>query len=289
MPSPVPVPSDPECINLNSCTYVDTNTIVFGDFITSSLGGSDTAGRLFIGGNAELFSYSVGAGLAQSNGDRDDLIVAGTLDFESGTVANGNIVHGPGATIGSSVEHSMTFNSIVENPNGFNFGTAKTCFSTMSHDLLVARSGGGHVEKKEVTGNANLWFYKDEDPNPDNLFDVYTVYCVDVTDDITMFNFDNVPQQHTTVINMIGEECKLNVAVAHDNPRRVIWNFPDANKLTIGNLIEGSILAPFAAINATGMINGQVIAGSWYGAGQQNHYPFNGCLPRTLSSANTYL
>ena len=72
---------------MNSCTWVDINTLVFGDFISDAAGGSDTGGRLFIGGNADLNAYSVGDQLEQSNGDRDDLVVGGTLTYKSGTVS----------------------------------------------------------------------------------------------------------------------------------------------------------------------------------------------------------
>jgi len=267
---------------LNSCTWVDINTLVFGDFISDAAGGSDTGGRLFIGGNADLNAYSVGDQLEQSNGDRDDLVVGGTLTYKSGTVSKGNIVHaGTSDTIGSEVLHSMVLNDIISG-SSFEFGPAETCMNTMSFNLMGLQSGGGHIERTEVTGNAVLWFYKDLsiEYTSENPLDVYTVYCADL-DGVTVFNFDNVPQHATTLINMIGTECTIDVAMQHPNPRMVVWNFPSTTSVTLGNYVEGSILAPSAAINATGMIDGQVIAKSWYGRGQQNYAPFMGCLPLT--------
>jgi len=266
-------------LNLNSCTWVDINTLVFGDFISDAAGGSDTGGRLFIGGNADLNSYSVGDQLEQSNGERDDLVVGGTLTYKSGTVSKGNIVHAGTSDIGSEVLHSMVLNDIISG-SSFEFGPAQTCLNGLSFSLMSIQSGGGYIERKELTGNANLWFYKDPtvDYVGEHPLDVYTVYCADL-DGITVFNFDNVPQEATTVINMIGNECILNVAMEHPNPRKVVWNFPSTTSVTLGKFVEGSILAPSAAINATGMITGQVVANSWYGRMQQNDASFNGCLP----------
>ncbi len=51
----------------------------------------DCTGRVAVGGPATYNNFSVGSGLTNSNGTRDDLIVAGNLTWKNGQNFNGNI------------------------------------------------------------------------------------------------------------------------------------------------------------------------------------------------------
>src|SRR5262249_38077646 len=54
----------------------------------------DIQGRLAVAGNATITGYAVGDKLADSNGQRDDLVVGGDLTFTNGQVFYGNVVYG---------------------------------------------------------------------------------------------------------------------------------------------------------------------------------------------------
>src|SRR2546423_11957291 len=58
----------------------------FGAFVLhdANLFFSDVQGRLAVGGNATITGYAVGDQLSNSNGNRDDLVVGGNLDFSNG-------------------------------------------------------------------------------------------------------------------------------------------------------------------------------------------------------------
>ncbi|MFD9336932.1 choice-of-anchor A family protein [Streptomyces sp. NPDC060028] len=77
----------------------------------------------------------------------------------------------------------------------------------------------------------------------------------------------------------------LSSAADGDIRAKLLWNFPDATKVTkkSGNAWPGTILAPNAALDLGdgGPVNGSVIAKSLTGKGgaETHHYPFTGCLP----------
>ena len=69
----------------------DYSAFILGDFHGQY---SDIQGRLAVGGNATITGYSVGTGLTDSDGTRDDVIVGGNIDYTNGQVFNGNVVYG---------------------------------------------------------------------------------------------------------------------------------------------------------------------------------------------------
>lgn len=252
---------------------MEFNALVFQDFS----GSSDSRGRLFVGGDAYLESYSVGEGLPQSNGQRDDLVVGGSLNFVAGTVGRGNIVYGVNTSVGSEVMNSMSLNGIIKGQS-YDFVSAETCMSRLSYQLITTVSGGGNMEVRTNTGISNMWFFKTTPVDEENKLDIYNIYCHDL-ENIASVNFDNVPQDATTIINVLGTECMMDAQMIHPNPRKVIWNFPDAVTLTLGEYIEGSILAPTAAVQSSATIKGQLCALSFEGAGSLDIDIFNGCIP----------
>ena len=118
----------------------DYSAFILGDM---NVRYSDIGGRVAVGGNATITGYSIGTGLTDSNGTRDDLIVGGNVDFTNGQIFNGNVVHG-------GTGHFDMFG----NPNGserqgniIDFAKARTDLTNMSN-TWSGMAGNGTVSNK---------------------------------------------------------------------------------------------------------------------------------------------
>jgi choice-of-anchor A domain-containing protein len=94
----------------------------------------------------------------------------------------------------------------------------------------------------------------------------------------------NAPARSTVLINVDGTSVSLRnfgIRITGTSREKVLYNFAQATSLTLNGLgVEGSILAPRAALTATnGQINGNVIAASFSGGTAIYDPLFTGCLP----------
>ncbi|WP_406451323.1 choice-of-anchor A family protein [Streptomyces sp. NBC_00876] len=119
--------------------------------------------------------------------------------------------------------------------------------------------------------------------------------------------FIKVPAGATTIVNVSGQEYDMAAArttgfflaggqdyVLDDKLQsasdgkvraRLLWNFPDATKITKNSQAAwpGSVLAPKAhlELGTAAPVNGSVWVASLHGSGgaETHHFPFTGCLP----------
>jgi len=264
------------------------NVFVTGD---ASLQGSDSEGALAVGGNATLRDYSVGATLPNSNGTRDALVVGGNLTFTNGAVQNGNAVYG-----GTSALINVTFpqGGSAQQGSVLNFGTAATQLGSLSaYYATLTPNGTTSVQNGSVTLSGS-----------NSTLNVFTVSGTDVAGarSVTI----NAPASSTVLVNIDGATGGFTTASFTLNgvdASHVLYNFPQATTLNLQHVaIQGSILAPSAAIDFTaGVINGTLVGASLNGggqsnsgqansgqanAGQSNTQPFTGCLPAPTQSGN---
>lgn len=249
----------------------DINTLVLGDF----LGGSDTEGRLFICGDAQLKSYSVGAGLDE-NLERDDLFVSGELIYQSGRVHAGNLVYGGAATIPDSVVMGMYNRSIRHESDRFDCDGATAWFRHVSMTLGDHDLGG----TTSIRADGTLDITRTEFANPA----YFEVNCEDL-EKVKHVSFNSIPETMTVVVNFRGESCKLqSMTLAPTSPEMVIYNFPDATELIVNSVsIEGNIFAPYATMTGlAGVITGQIVVGAFDSKVQQNVQECQACIGKDL-------
>ncbi|MEQ8822416.1 MAG: choice-of-anchor A family protein [Sumerlaeia bacterium] len=101
------------------------NVFLFGDI---SQTGTDTEGRMAVGGDAALASYSVGSSLPFEGVERVDLIVGGHLDFSNGSVNNGSIVYSKSVQIAQNTHVGGT----VEQGSPIDFWAAESRLLALS-------------------------------------------------------------------------------------------------------------------------------------------------------------
>lgn len=244
----------------------DFNTFIFNDFT----GSSDTEGKLAVGGNATLTSYSVGYKLGAGSGDV--LVVGGDLTYTGGNVYNGDIRVG-GSLSGSTYDLSSGGETYTGSSLPFSFASAEAQLTALSQSLSnVASTGTSTYEWGTITlvgtGATTEVFNLDGQ----QLLDASNLTFTGITDGATV------------VINVSGLSSgftNMGMSDLSGISQNVLFNFYEATNLVISGVgVEGSILAPLAAVDAqNGVIYGQTVASSWSGAVQQDYNPFQGTLP----------
>ncbi len=246
----------------------DFNLFVLGDLTQS---GSDTGGRIAVGGRATLTNYSIGAAIP--NGSNDVLIVGGDLAFNGGSV-NGNALVGgqtalTGVTFagGGDVRHGATLD----------FGAARTSLANTAASYAALPTNGTTTFQYGVLTLTGT----------DATRDVFTVAGDDLN---TANSLDiRVPSGATALVNVTGATIRMaNMGIGLDGTDRghVLYNFADATSLTLSGIgVDGSILAPRADLSfPNGVITGTLVVASLNGPGQVNPAPFTGCLPSVGST-----
>jgi choice-of-anchor A domain-containing protein len=256
--SPSNAPSFPapscECMGYGN---VIVNTLVFEDFD----GTSDTEGKLYVGGNANLLAYSVGEKLPV-NCDEDVLVVAGALDFESGRVYSGSVVYGAGSNVPVGVKSGLPRGCTArEEAPAFNFAGAKSHYEAESRRRCALPDTGTFMNQN---GDIVALY-------TNAVQEVYTLPCQNLTESSSL-SFGGISNSADIVLNLRGTDCLMNTMVESRNASRVLFNFCDATSVTINAIsLRGSVLAPFADISGDGgVIEGQVVAKTMRGETQQN-------------------
>jgi len=273
-PSSTSAPSFPAFEDDGSCMCFDygdsdswgINTVSLGHFN----GASDTQGRLFVCGDANLKSYSISDGLPDDN--RVDLFVKGTLDWPSGRIIGGNIKYGEDAKVGQSVVHSMANHTLTQDGSYFDCDGADI-FYQMYSDNIGKQVATGQVSFEDD----GAVFLKRGGTSTIEFFDLN---CTDLSK-INRMAFKGVPDGQTVVINWRGKDCKMTGLVIESvKAEMIVFNFPEAENLYFSAaLAEANFLAPFANFTGNGgVIKGQIVVGNWDGSTQQNYGKCLACL-----------
>jgi len=229
---------------------------------------SDTQGKMAVGGNANLFNYSVGDQLSPSNGTVDVLIVGHKLTFSSGAVTGGNVVYGTSTNLPK--DNVSITGGTLRRDHPINFGAAKTYLKNLST----------HLGSYTVNGTTTFQWGGFTLTGTDPFLNVFKISGSDLS--IANNMQINVPNGATVLVNITGKNVRWSggLIVSGTDVNNVLYNFYKAKTLKVHNIdIRGSILAPRAAVNfASGVINGQLIAKSLGGPGQFNNGQFNNKL-----------
>jgi len=234
-------------------------------------------GSLYVGGDADLQAYSVGAVLSNSEGARDDVVVNGELTFSSGYVPNGNVVYGAATSdVSNPVLNSFNvLNSARHEVSAFDFTGGNTCYNEQQTGYCMLADTEA-ASTQVYTTDSKLVFTATT-----SRFDyvVFNIPCGNVQN-ITELEFD-VPTDSTVLVNLhqTGGTCKLQFTHSFD-PKKILFNSCGADTVKISGHVRGSVLAADAEVVGTaGMLDGQLVAGSHTGKLQYNSHTFDGCLP----------
>jgi choice-of-anchor A domain-containing protein len=264
-----PTPAPDACIGLGIAR--DYNAIVFDDFHATY---TETEGRLAIGGDASLTGYGVGVRLTDSDGQRDDLIVGGNLNYQHGQSFSGNIVYGGSANLTSI----GTPNGSVRQGNVIDFAAAKADLVDRSIQFSQLPTNGTSVKQ---WGNLTLTGTNAER-------NVFSLSAADFEN--TWSLTVNVPTNSVVIINVFGSFVNMKyfgIQLNGTTANKVLFNFPNTETLNIEGIgIEGSVLAPKAKVNFNnGAIRGTLVADSFFGTGEIRHVRPDLCVDKPEAKA----
>lgn len=286
------------------------NLLSFGDFTVPS---SDVQGRVAIGGNASIKSYSINDVSAGAAGPA--LTVAGNLSFSGGTIHGNTVVGGNyTSTYGGSVIGNVAVGGTLDASAGISAKSVTTWGAVNGYQSYYSAprtTGSGSFDlgfdfaakKSELT---LLSSQLDQQANTGSVVNnhgtlVFTatnrdginIFDIDAADAAMNMQLSGLGNLGTVIINVHGSSVSFvnqwggNHGYTGFEAARgqVLFNLVDATSATAG-YVEGSILAPNANINAPGgVIWGQVVANSWNGgewsSTQVNSAAFTGALPVT--------
>jgi choice-of-anchor A domain-containing protein len=264
-------------INLGAAS--DYNAFIHQDFSATS---SDIEGRLAVGGVLSISNYSVnikhGAQLYADTDLYPAVVTGGDLIYSSGQIA-GNVYVGGNYTPISSA--SITNGTVTDSgPSPIDFDIEFQNLNNLSLNLsLIGANSSANVEysTQKLVGSGQNGVGSD-----------LHVFSLDASDmELTDYLLSQVDKDDTVLLNISGKDIttssgnfggsNLSLANMSDN---ILFNFYEAENLTINAALFGTILAPKANISAPwGVIWGQVIANSWVGNTQINDSPFVSNIP----------
>ncbi len=242
-----------------------------------TLQGTAVGGRVAVGQDAILDDVTIGTALALDR-TRADLIVGHNLDFSSGSVSNGAIVHGHAAEVADGVQYAALLQG-----NRLDFADAEAVMHQISAELLslnVFANGGVAIE--QPAGEGSRVTLTGQDPNV-NLFDLSSEQLF-IADQLSI----TAPAGSVVVINVTGDPVRLaptTITMDGVGSESVIIHFTTALEATIGGTdLKGLVFAPKTTVTFDdAQIDGSVIARSLTGSGGMSLTRFEGCLPVSMS------
>ncbi len=253
------------------------NLVVFED---ANASGCDTEGRMWVGGNAELEGYGVGAQLSECDAETPVLVVGGDLTVTGGV--KGRVWVG-GTFSGTTPQCGGVWDDQpppVDFPDVQNTLTAYSALmagypvnGTASYEgsVLVLTGDKEDINVIEIDGADLLaaGSIRIEAPLTSSVI-------VNVTGDTAGFSGGTMtlPDNNT---------CGSGAVELDDFCNQLIWNFTEATTVSVGSTaVQGSILAPHATMTASGsgQVNGTVIVANFNISSCIEMHPhyFNGCL-----------
>ncbi|WP_447755760.1 choice-of-anchor A family protein [Sphingopyxis fribergensis] len=266
------------------------NLVVLGNLNSSS----EVEGRTFVGGNLSGNSSNYGIRATTSANGQPGLTVVGNvngnhknLNNGSGAVVGGNVtsgfnLNGPNQTVkvgGTISNTNVNQNTVISNLDASNpsFGLAlqqqksdlKGSMGSLSFDMgTLAANSQLAVQGNRGTFNAQ--------PNAQGLA-VFNITAADL-DKIGEIQF-NLNGADTAIVNVSGRTVNLNdnfLGGTNNLGENVIWNFPDAEELTLSTAWGGSVLAPLADAETRNYIQGSAVFGNLKQNGEMHIGTFKG-------------
>ncbi len=272
------------------------NLLVFQNFAPTS---SDVEGRVAVGGNATMSSYSINA----HNLAGTALTVGGNLNFPNGNITGNTVV---GGNLTSSYSGSYSGNVAVGGnlnaSNGISGGSntnvtvwgSTTGYSPNYQRTLVQGSGSfsqgvnfnalqssltslstslGGLAATSVVDYYGTLEFNASNANGINVFDITGTQAAQ------NMQINGLGANGTVIINVLGSTVNFGNHGFSGFNNQVLFNLPTATTLTVAS-VDSSILAPLASVSGGyGRINGQVVVKNWASSVQINDVPFVGQLP----------
>jgi len=281
----------------------DFNLFVFNDNTQS---GSDAEGRVAVGGNALLGSFTVASSMGNTtdnlivggnfsnNGTQlhGGLLVGGDLTWNTPTAfgrvaVNGNATFIGGGSVAGPVNVVGTYSApgyfppnqnTGVNPFPFDFNDVESYLVSQAA-YMASLPTNGTVDINPWNGALTLTA-----SNPADTYISFDVTGAEMAEAAGGGLTINAPAGSTVVVNVTGPVSSMTnfgIFLNGVDKQHVLYNFHDATSLLLNQIgVLGTILAPLADVNfAGGAIDGTIIAKNLTGPGESHLFLFQGDLP----------
>ena len=266
-------------------------TTEFHVFVAEDFRGihSDAAGRVAAGGNVEILDgYSIG-GTSTVPGQYS-LISGGDVLLQRGTISNGGI-YADGSVTNSTCEiygnvvagsyigeqHQIKNGQFIHNEgytNPVNFAGIHSELTAISQEMAsMEATGNVSVQNGNITLTGN------------NVSGAFTVFELSGTDLANSYQLtlNNMAEDEIAIINVSGVYNSVGYG-GFDRisvPEIALFNFYEAETISIHGSFTGSILAPFASVTGeNGHMYGGLYAESFSGNTEFHLHIFDHDIPR---------
>jgi choice-of-anchor A domain-containing protein len=250
------------------------NEFIFSDSTRSNV---STQGQVAVGGNATFNNFTIGTAITNLNiYGTDTLIVGGAL---SGSQANLN-------GYGNAKYGSRSINKISYNGGGTGSVGSDPSFFSDAESYLKRESI--YLAGLDANGTTTTAWGGITLTGTDATLDVFNLSGAALSK-ANSLRID-APSTATIVVNIDGDSDSMKnfgfTLMPGVDASNILYNFSTATSLSLSGInIQGSVLAPFAAVNfGNGQLNGNLIAYSLTGSGTTLNHRFAGNLPTLIQT-----
>lgn len=268
--------------NLVALGTVDAkgNTIIAGNISTNA----DVTGRVAAAGMV-LTGTTIGSSL---NGDpwgslaSFDLVSTGGLNpGEQFNINSHGNAYAPGAN------GSFNFNGgghrVTSGASGIDFDILRTTLDAQSLGLAALTATGDVLGTNQPGVNPSFFVLK----GTSSTLNIFTITAAEFAD--TNHPIDiQAPAGSTIIVNVTGTNLALGTGIYYNENQNsgdsrlndnILFNFADAQTVTINGQFNASLLAPFAVLTGSAQMGGNFIAAAIGQTGEVHNDEFTGTLP----------
>ena len=269
-----------------------------------ALGTVDSSGNTVIAGNISTNADVTGR-VAAANQITTGTTIGSSLNSDPfGSFATFDLVAGNGLGAGTQFNLNSHGNAYAPGTNGnFNFNGGghrvttgssgidfnglRTTLDAQTVALAALTSTGAVLGTNQPGVNPSFFVLKGTDPTL-NIFNITAAQFANTNNPIDI----QAPAGSTIIVNVAGTNVTLGTGLYFNQNQNsgdssadanILFNFADAQSVTINGQFNASILAPFAILTGNSQMAGNFIAAQIGHTGEVHNVEFNGTLPSTTS------
>ncbi|HEY0161873.1 MAG TPA: choice-of-anchor A family protein [Edaphobacter sp.] len=261
-------------------------TVIAGNISTNA----DVEGRIAAAGTV-LNGTTVGSALS-SKPDPWGSLATYDVVSEQGLTNSGNFnVNSHGNVYAPGTDGNINFNGgghrVNTGGSGIDFDSLRTELDAKSLSLAALTATGELVGTNSPLSNNPSNFVLYGTSSTLNIFNITAAEFGDVNHPLDII----APAGSTIIINVSGTSASLGTALYFNNQQGgnsdIVFNFSEAQDVTLNGSISGTVLAPFAVLTGNAQTTGTIIAAAINGTGEVHNQEFTGTLPDNTPTAVT--
>jgi len=274
--------------NLVALGTVDShgNTVIAGNISTNA----DVTGRIAAAGMV-LNGTTVGSNLYNDPwGSQAPFDVVSTGGLNPGEQFN---IDSHGNAYAPGTNGNFNFNGgghrVSTGSSGIDFDSLRTTLDNKSLGLAALTATGEVLGTGHSSVNPSFFVLKGTSSTL-NIFNITAAQFGDVNHPLDII----APAGSTIIINVDGQHVSLGTGIYYNDQQNsgdssansnILFNFSDAQTVTINGQLTASVLAPFAILSGNSQMAGNIIAAAIGQTGEVHNQEFTGTLPPGPSAA----